>query len=37
MSHVSSYPEPVAAPEVSDEKTSPFGSRMSKDENDGSG
>lgn len=37
MLHVSSYPEPVAALEVSGEKTSPFAVRMSKDENDGSG
>lgn len=37
MLHVSSYPEPVAALEVSGEKTSPFAVRMNKDENDGSG
>ncbi len=37
MLHVSSYPVPVPAPEVPGERTSCFGLRMSKDENDGSG
>ncbi len=37
MLHVSSYQEPVPAPEVSGERTTFFGLRMSKDENDGSG